>query len=94
MSFLFSTRSIKEKFCKRRSLYPEGFTLKQIFRRLKEELDIDSFEFFLDMFIQRDLKKVWNRRKKIVKVSFSLKQYYFTDEYGGKGDRSEDVETF
>ncbi len=73
----------KGKVLQKKIVIPEGFTLKQIFRRLKEELDIDSFEFFSICSSKEILKKYGIEGKNC--EGFLLPEtYYFTDDMGAK----------
>jgi len=73
----------KGKVLQKKIVIPEGFNLKQIFRRLKESLDIDSTEFFSTCSSKEILKKYGIEGKNC--EGFLLPEtYYFTDDMGAK----------
>ncbi|MEO0281101.1 MAG: endolytic transglycosylase MltG [candidate division WOR-3 bacterium] len=73
----------KGKVLQKKVVIPEGFTLKQIYKRLKEEFKIDSTEFFSTCFSKEILKK-YNIKGKNCEGFLLPETYYFTDDMGAR----------
>lgn len=69
----------KGKVLQKKIIIPEGFTLKQIYRRLKENFNIDSLEFFKIVSDKKILKR-YNIPKENCEGFLMPETYFFTDD--------------